>query len=242
MAIGVVVLLTFQLSGVDAFAIFQQIGKWNAPTVDPGFGLNPDYVSQTSRPQTSLQMEKPSAMPQQDYSSLTKSERRKLADPLGRDGSIEIDGYPRLDLRFNQVEYKTPKHGAAHGLPKDSKGKTAKSEANALALRDSLIDMPNKPNVIWYTDGMYQGGTPRGCDSVNLFDKDTDVIAVYQKQPNGDNLFLTTAKLTDSERSNLIATNGNFLTEKVLGEKKALSTKIQHPTITNNNNNNNGIQ
>lgn len=27
----------YQLSGVDAFAIFDQIGKCNAPTVDPGF-------------------------------------------------------------------------------------------------------------------------------------------------------------------------------------------------------------
>lgn len=84
---------------------------------------------------------------------------------------------------------------------------------------------------------MYQGGTPRGCDSVNLFDPDTNLIAVYQKQPNGTNLFLTTASLTDSERSNLIATNGNFLTERVLLGQQALSTQIQDPTITNNNNN-----
>ena len=36
-AIGVVIYVMCQLSGVDAFAIFDQIGKWNAPTVDPGF-------------------------------------------------------------------------------------------------------------------------------------------------------------------------------------------------------------
>ena len=241
-AIGGVVYIIYQVSGVDAFAILQQISKWNAPTPDPGFGLNPDYVSQTSRFPTNLQMEKPSAMPQEKYSSLTKSERRQLADPLGRDGSIEIDGYPRLDLRFNQVEFKTPKHGPDHGLPVNSNGKTPKTEANALALRDSLIDMPNKPNVIWYKEGMYQVGTPRECDSVNLFDPDTNLIAVYQKQPDGTNLFLTTARLTQTERNHLMLTNGNFVTEKVLYEQQALSTQIQDTTITNNNNNNNEVQ
>lgn len=48
--------------------------------------------------------------------------------------------------------------------------------------------MPNKLNVIWYKEDKYQDGTPRGCDSVNLFDPDTSLIAVYQKQPNRTNL------------------------------------------------------
>ena len=50
-------------------------------------------------------------MPQTEYSGLTRVEKRQLADPEGRDRSIDIDGYPRLELRFNQVNYKTPKHG-----------------------------------------------------------------------------------------------------------------------------------
>jgi hypothetical protein len=178
-------------------------------------------------------MEKPSAMPQQNYSSLTKSERRQLADLLGRDSSIKIDGYPQLDLRFNQVEFKTPKHGPDNGLPLDSKRKTPKTETNAITLRDSLINMSNRPNVLWYKEVMYQGGTPRGCDCVSLFDLDTNLIAVSQKRPDGTNSFLTTARVNDKERTNLIATNGNFVTEKVLREQQALSTQIQDPTITN---------
>lgn len=154
-AIGGVVFIICQLSGVDAFAILQQIGKLNAPTVDPGFGLNPYDVSKTSSPQTGLQMQKPSAMPQQNYSSLTKSERRQLADPLGRDGSIEIDGYPRLDLRFNQVEFKTPKHGEIHGLDVNEKGKVDKTEANAIAMRDSIINSVKKESSQWYINGQY---------------------------------------------------------------------------------------
>ena len=38
-AIGVVIYVMCQLSGVDAFAIVDQIGKWNAPEPSPGFGL-----------------------------------------------------------------------------------------------------------------------------------------------------------------------------------------------------------
>ena len=32
---------------------------------------------------------------------LTKSERRQLPDPMGRDRAINIDGYPKLELRYN---------------------------------------------------------------------------------------------------------------------------------------------
>lgn len=87
-------------------------------------------------------MEKPASMPQQQYSGMAGWERRQLPDPLGRDGFIKVEGYPRLDLRFNQVEFKTPKHGPDHGLPVGSNGKTPKTEA--ITLRDSLIDMPNR--------------------------------------------------------------------------------------------------
>ena len=79
--------------------------------------------------------------------------------------------------------------------------------------------MPNRQNIVWYTDGQYQGGTPRGCDCVNLFDPDTNLIAVYQKQPDGSNLFLTTFKLNDNEVNHLEVTNGNFLSEKMLRQR-----------------------
>ena len=77
--------------------------------------------------------------------------------------------------------------------------------------------MPNNQDIVWYTDGQYQGGTQRGCDSVNLFDPDTNVIAVYQKQPDGSRLFLTTCKLVPAEINHLQDSNGNFLTENNIG-------------------------
>ena len=109
-------------------------GKYDSKNVGPS----------GSGPTTYLEMEKPVSMPQQEYSGMTNLQRRQLPDPIGRDRSINIDGFPRLDLRFNQVEFKTPKHGKDHGLPVDKTGKTPKTEANAIALRDSLIAM-SKP-------------------------------------------------------------------------------------------------
>lgn len=44
-AIGVVVYVMCQLSGVDAFGILNQIGKWNAPQPSPGFGRAPNPTS-----------------------------------------------------------------------------------------------------------------------------------------------------------------------------------------------------
>jgi hypothetical protein len=201
------------------------------PHQDPFGWLSGKYDSRNvgpslSRPTTCLEMEKPASMPQQEYSGMTKLERRQLPDPIGRDRSINVDGSPRLDLRFNQVEFKTPKHGKDHGLPVDNNGKTPKTEANAIVLRDSLVDMPNRENIVWYTDGQYQGGTARGCDSVNLFDPDTNVIAVYQKQLDGSYLFLTTSTLTDRERDHLKSTNGNFVTEKILEQQNWVSEGI----------------
>ena len=236
----VIVLIVYtmcSLSGENVFSISNQIGNWNAPTVDPGFGLNPDYGSETSRPQAGLQIEKSSPMPQQNYSNLMTSERRKLADPLGQYGSINIDGFPRFDLKFNQIEFKTPKHGRDHGLSTDDNWKMRKTEINTLALRDSLIDMPNKPKVICYKEGVYQGGTPRGCKSVNVFDPDTNLIAVYQKYSNLTNLFLTTCKFTQMELDHLKANNSNFVTERILNKQSVVSAKIIEHT-----NNNNGLQ
>ncbi len=171
-------------------------------------------------------------MPQQEYSGMTKLQKRQLPDTIGRDRSINVDGYPRLDLRFNQVEFKTPKQGKDHGLPLGSNSKTPKTEVNSIALRDSLIEIPNNPDIIWYPDGQYQGGTQRGCDTVNLFDPDTNVIAVYQKQPDESCLFLTTCKLVPAEIKYLQDSNGNFLTEKMINQQTAVSISIHNSTNT----------
>ena len=79
------------------------------------------------------------------------------------------------------MEFKTPDHGKTHGLPVNEKGQTPKTEV----LRDSLVKMPEREGIIWFDNGGYQKGTKRGYDSVNLYDKDKRVIAIYKKQENG---------------------------------------------------------
>jgi hypothetical protein len=101
-----------------------------------------NYFSKFSQPGVSLQMERPSDMPHQHYTSLTKEQRRNLPDP--RDGFIDLEGHPKLIARYGQVKHKTPDHGKIHGLPTNENRKTPKTEANALALRDSLVKMTLK--------------------------------------------------------------------------------------------------
>jgi hypothetical protein len=187
-----------------------------------------NYFSKSSQPGPSLQMQRPSSVPHPQYVGMTKEERRNLPDP--RDGFIDVEGHPKLTTRYGQVKYKTPDHGDIHGLPTNEKGKTPKTEANTLSLRDSLLNMPNRENTRWFDNGGYQKGTKRGYDSVNLYDKDKRVIAIYKKQENGEYLFSTTCEVTPVEETHLLESGGNFVTEAVLNNQKAL-------TITDTNTN-----
>ncbi len=176
-----------------------------------------NYFSKSSQPGASLQMERPSSMPHQDFTALTKEQRRNLPDP--RDGFIIEEGHPHLVARYGQVKFKTPEHGPVHGLPTNKNGKTQKTEKNALALRDSIvnINMPNRKDIVWFDNGMYQGGTERGYDSVNLYDRKTGIIAVFKKQEDGKySQFTTSCKLTRMEQAYLFESGGNFVTEKNL--------------------------
>ena len=90
-----------------------------------------NYFSKSSQPGASLQMERPSAMPHQDFTALTKEQRRNLPDP--RDGFIDVEGHPKLTVRYGQVEFKTADHGKVPGLPVNEKVKTPKMEAKFLS-------------------------------------------------------------------------------------------------------------
>lgn len=77
-------------------------------------------------------MERPSAMPHQDFTALTKEEKRNLPDH--RDGFIDVEGHPKLTVRYGQVNFKMPKHGRIHSLSVNANGKTPKTEKNTLTL------------------------------------------------------------------------------------------------------------
>ena len=65
---------------------------------------------------------------------------------------------------------------------------------------------------------------------MNLYNKDKRVIAIYKKQENGEYLFSTTCEVTGKEEAHLLESGGNYLTEAVLNNQKAL-------TITDTNTN-----
>ena len=90
-------------------------------------------------------------MPHQDFTALTKEQRRNLPDP--RDGFISEKGHPTLIARYGQVIFKTADHGKIHGLPTNENGKTPKTKQNALALRDSLVKMAKRKPIIWFDNG-----------------------------------------------------------------------------------------
>ena len=87
--------------------------------------------------------------------------------------------------------------------------------------------MPNRKNIVWYQNGQYQGGTPDACDSINLFDLNTKIIAIYQKQPDGKHLFLTTCELTVTEEKHLLYSKGNFLTDGARNKQNPINPNIK---------------
>lgn len=83
--------------------------------------------------------------------------------------------------------------------------------------------MPKRKNIIWFDNGMYQGGTTHGYDSINIYDPDTEVIAVFKKLSNGQySRFATTCELTDMERDFFLSSGGNFATESNLKDLEVL--------------------
>lgn len=219
--------------------ILGQFGPKPGPNPsNPGCAGGPRSITVINRSKTtSLEMEKPSFISQEKYSKLSKLERRQLPDPKGRDAVIKREDLTELELKlpFNQVLHKTPSHGKTYGLEVNKNNKTPKTEENGIVMRDSIIEMANQPDSHWYMDGMYQGGTPRGCEAINIINKDRTQLATFGKQADGRYIFITTVTPTPIEVDHLEMTNGNFVTEAVLNSQKAVSTEVNHTSTIKNN-------
>ena len=194
---------------------------------NPGWGLNrPDPFQPPSGPPkdffsprrtpgsprdgATLQVTRPSAVPNSDFNALSPADKRRLYDI--RDMKIKHEGYPELDVGFWQSEYKVRKHGALHGLEytiheKNGKIKkiAKKSEENVLKMMRSIVDMANRDNVEWI-DGMYQNGTKRQFEAIHIYDPSNKIIAVFDKLTRK---FVTTCELNLLEILDLKATK-NF--------------------------------
>ncbi len=137
---------------------------------------------------------------------------------------MNYEGHPGLRVGFWQSRFKVPDHGAIHDLPytiKNNGGtRTEKTDDNALKMMHSVVNMPNRDNVLWFNNGTYQGGTDREFEAIHIYDRDKRVIAVFKKDTGN---FVTTCQLDDEEDAELKAT-GNFGggKDRVSGQAKNL--------------------
>lgn len=164
-------------------------------------------------------MQKPAAMDQSQYSPLPTAQKTQLDDPLGRDRFIQRSGKPRLDVLYNRAYHKCPDHGTEAGLPlKPGSTKVERSEQNVEIFRDFIVDigMDESPRVQWFENGGYQTNTPRGCEAINLYDYEKDLICVYRKRPDGRNILETVLTPTDAELQHFFASDGHFVSDPVL--------------------------
>lgn len=94
--------------------------------------------------------------------------------------------------------------------------------------------MPKRKNIQWFESGMYQGGTQRGYNSVNIYDPSSHVIAVFRKNENGKySHFTTTCELSPLEEDHLFESGGNFVTEENLTNPEVLPI-LKNLTSTEN--------
>ncbi len=197
--IGGVVFMMCQLSGIDAFTIFTQMGQSNSPKTDQPF---------VTQPGSTVGVIRPSAVPHQEFVSLSKGQRRQLPHP--NDMKINHEGYPELEVGFWQSQYKVRDHGAIHGLPytlnKNGGTKTEKTNQNTLEMMKSVVDMQNRDHVQWFVNGTYQGGTDREFPAIHIYDLENQIIAVFKKSTGK---FVTTCQLDPEEDAELKAT-ANF--------------------------------
>ena len=182
--------------------------------VTPGWGLDrpnqfqPPSAPHKFPPSSTLEINRPTAMPHEEFAGLRKEERRAL--PHNNDMKIIHEGRPDLEIGFWQSKFKVGDHGAIHDLPYTLKAnggtKTEKNDDNALKMMRSIVDMPNRDNVRWFEHGTYQSGTDREFEAIHIYDLDKKVIAVFKKSTGK---FVTTCQLDRDEHDELLET-GNF--------------------------------
>ena len=137
--------------------------------------------------------------------------------------TIIYEGRLKLEIGFWQSKFKVGNHGAIHDLFYTIKAnggtKTEKSDYNTLKMMRSIVDMPNRDNVLWFEDGTYQGGTNREFEAIHIYDLDKKIIAVFEKSTGK---FVTTCQLDVAEHEELLETS-NFG-----GVRRGLSGKAKN--------------
>lgn len=71
---------------------------------------------------------------------------------------------------------------------------------------DVVGEIVEDPNSIWFEEGIYQGGTTREVESINIYNEDENRIAIF-KRLTGE--FITFCQPDEDEINDLMET-GNF--------------------------------
>jgi hypothetical protein len=232
-------------SGIDSF-VYPTAGL-NRPNPFQPVGSNLKYPpssirdiffprkTQPSSSSTLVRLKKPTDMPQEAYSSLTRGQKKALLNSEF-DMAIKYEGKPELLVGFNQASEKVYKHGAVHGVPNslkpDGTTKSQRTDENTLQMMKSVVNMPYRKNIKWFLDGTYQKDTPRGFRAIHIYDLDTRVVAVF-RQVNG--IFVTTFQLSVDEELELMSTNncGGDI-NNISGKGKNLPLQTVVNTFNNN--------
>lgn len=201
--IGNVIFLTV------AYAIWILSGgaeSFVTPRINPGWGLpdnlyDPPGLVRPADCETQLYAGSPTQ-------SLKNEASRNQANP--KDRWILIESRPELIIRRGQAQYKTKDHGALAGLPYKVKGNggtsTLRTDETVDAFMDVIKEMVEDPNNIWFEEGIYQGGTTREEESINVYNEEYNRIGVF-KRSTGE--FITFCQPDEDEIYDLMAT-GNF--------------------------------
>lgn len=71
---------------------------------------------------------------------------------------------------------------------------------------DVIEEIVENPNSIWFEDGIYQRGTNREVESINVYNEEENLVAIF-KRSTGE--FITFCAPTKEESNDLLST-GNF--------------------------------
>lgn len=149
---------------------------------------------------------RPSSMPHEEFTRLSKSERKRLSHPC--DTIIRYNNKEFI-LPYSQLQDKIQKHGAILGLDykltKLGATKILRTHSNILKMRDCLKEFFKQP-TIKYIEGTYQGNTSRSIDAIHFFDKRNDIIVTFEKSSRR---FITICQITNKERNDPMI-NKNF--------------------------------
>lgn len=162
-------------------------------------------------------MKRPSAMPHDDFVSLSKSKKRNV--PNIEDRIILKENEITLIVRFNQALYKVDDHGCVHELSyevlESGATKTEKSEENTLKMMDSIEAMVGqavkdgdieKDSIIRW-DGTFQGGTNRQYPAIHIIEPETRRIVTFRQDTRK---FITTCIMTEEEWLEIQGDEKNF--------------------------------